>query len=140
MRARIVAACLAACLTGSPAFAGPLSTAVTREAKRLATQAAVQTPSRGNPYKKPAIGLLAGGAALLVAGLVQNRGAEVSSNAIGTSVSVNETGGSKTALEVLGVCAMGGGAGLWFWGENKQTHPEAVFGLGGLKLQMRVGF
>lgn len=100
------------------AAAQSLMASVEREAKKVAFQI---TPAK-NPYKVPAIALMAGGAGLLMLGLMQDRGAEVESGS--TGVTVTEKGGSKTALTVLGIAAAGAGAGLWFWGENKKNRPN----------------
>lgn len=81
-----------------------------------------------NPYKTPAMVMVAGGAGLLVLGLMQDRGAEVSTNRTGTAVSVQEKGGSKTALTVLGVLAAGGGVGLWAFGETKRSAQIGIWG------------
>ncbi len=99
-----------------PAFAD-LRASIAEQAALAAAQQTASAP-KGNPYKTPALVLMAGGAGLLVLGLLQDRGAEVSTSAQG--VAVKETGGSKTALTVLGVTAGAGGAALWFLGENKR--------------------
>ncbi len=112
------------------AAAQSLMASADREAKKVALQA---TPAK-NPYKVPAIALMAGGGGLLLLGLMQDRGAEVESGSAG--VSVTEKGGSKTALTVLGVLAAGSGAGLWFWGENKKNRPNISMTPSGV----RVGF
>ena len=108
------------------AFAN-LRESIDREAARSAAEqaAAVKQP---NPYKTPAMVLLAAGGGLLVLGLVQDRGAEVSTNRTGTAVTVEEKGGSKTALTVLGVLAAGGGATLWAIGETKRSAQFGVWG------------
>lgn len=108
-------------------------------ADRLAIRAAQQPRSAStavNPYKVPALSLMAGGAALLVIGLAQDRGAEVSAS--GSAVSVTEKGGSKTALTVLGASAAGAGAFLWFWGEQKRkAGPRLQLGPHGVAIAVR---
>jgi hypothetical protein len=117
---RLVLLTLVASLVPLPAFAD-LREAIAREAALAARQA---TPTlRANPYKTPAIALMVGGAGILVLGLLQERGAEVSTvgTAAGAAVSVTEKGGSKTTLTVLGAVAGASGAALWFLGENKRN-------------------
>lgn len=116
---RLSVAVLVLSLLPTSAAAQSLRSALDREAKAIAAQATPVVTK--NPYKTPAIALMAGGAGLLVLGLMQDRGAEVSTG--GSGVSVKETGGSKTALTVLGVAAAASGAGLWFWGEKKKASP-----------------
>lgn len=118
MLRRLSALVLVLTFLPTTAAAQSLMASAEREAKKIALQA---TPAK-NPYKVPAIALMAGGAGLLVIGLMQDRGAEVESGSSG--VSVTEKGGSKTALTVLGIAAAGAGAGLWFWGENKKNRPN----------------
>lgn len=81
-----------------------------------------------NPYKTTSMVMIGAGAGLLLLGLLQDRGAEVSTNRTGTAVSVEEKGGSKTALTVLGVLAAGGGVGLWAFGETKRSAQFGVWG------------
>lgn len=109
-----------------PAFAN-LRESIDRHAASAAEQAAAPTRN-DNPYKMPALILTAGGAGLLVLGLIQDRGAEVSTNRTGTAVNVQEKGGSKTALTVLGVIAMGSGVGLWAVGETKRSAQFGIWG------------
>lgn len=111
-----------------PAFTfANLRESIDRHAANLVEQqgAAARKP---NPYKTPAMVMIAGGAGLLVLGLIQDRGAEVSTNRTGTAVSVQEKGGSKTALTVLGVLAAGGGVGLWAFGETKRSAQFGIWG------------
>ena len=119
MPRRLVLLALIICLLPIPAFAD-LRDSVGQQATLAAQQQTASAPAT-HPYKKPAMVLMAGGAGLLVLGLLQERGAEVSTNQSGTAVSVKETGGSKTALTALGVAAGGGGAVLWFLGNNKRN-------------------
>ena len=126
---RLFPLALIVCLVPGTAFAD-LRSSITEQAA-LAAQQQAAPATAPNPYKTPAIGLMAAGAGLLVWGLAQDRGAEVSTNQTGTSVSVRETGGSKTALISLGLGAGAGGALLWFLGENKrQSLPSRVWWFG----------
>lgn len=113
---------LPAVLTLSLIVPTPAMASLRESAERHARITAAEQPAASrpaNPYKTPALVLLGGGGALLLLGLMQDRGAEVSSTALG-NVSVKEKGGSKTALTVLGVAAIGGGGALWFMGEGKR--------------------
>lgn len=121
---RLSVAVLVLSLLPTSAAAQSLTAALNREAKAIAERS-TQPVANKNPYKTPAIALMAGGAGLLVLGLMQDRGAEVSTG--GSNVSVKETGGSKTALTVLGAAAAASGVGLWFWGENKKARPAISF-------------
>jgi hypothetical protein len=113
-------ACLTlVCLFSGSLSAQSLSAVAQREVSRLA-QAKPATPPATNPNKKAAFGLMAGGAALFVIGLSESRG--VQATTAGTTATVSETGGSKTALEVLGVLAAAGGGFLYWRGEQKR-HP-----------------
>lgn len=120
---RVLAVFLLTSLLPVSAFAD-LRASIAEQAVRAAAQQTSAT-QRINPYKVPALGLMAGGAGLLVVGLLQDRGAEVSTS--GTSVAVRETGGSKTALMTLGVGAGAGGALLWFLGENRKNAAPSVW-------------
>lgn len=108
------------------AFAN-LRDSIDRQAALFAERqgAAARNP---NPYKTTSMVLIAGGVGLLVLGLMQDRGAEVSTNRTGTSVNVEEKGGSKTALTVLGVLAAGSGVGLWAFGETKRSAQFGIWG------------
>lgn len=108
---------------------------IRESADRQATAFAQQQAAarKENPYKKTSLVLMAAGGGLLLLGLIQDRGAEVSTS--NTSVSVKEKGGSKTALTVLGVVAAGGGAALYAVGESKRS---AQFGIWGSPLQIGV--
>jgi hypothetical protein len=119
-------------LSPASAFAN-LRESIDREAARFVEQqAATRNP---NPYKKTSLVLMGAGAGLLVLGLVQDRGAEVSTNRTGTAVTVQEKGGSKTALTVLGILTAGGGAALYAIGESKRS---AQFGIWGSPSQIGV--
>ena len=121
---RLVPLILIICLVPVSAYAD-LRESIAKQAT-LAAQQQAASPLPANPYKTPALALMAGGGGLLVLGLLQERGAEVSS--VGSSVSVKETGGSKTALMGLGVAAGAGGAVMWFLGENKRkASPSRVW-------------
>ena len=98
-----------------------LADAVGREARRQTPAPAARASE--NPHKKMALGLMVGGAALLVVGLAQDRGVKATTNNAGTTTSVSETGGSKTALEVLGIAMAAGGGFLYWQGEQKRRHP-----------------
>jgi hypothetical protein len=116
MPKRLLALLLISALFPVSVSAQSIQRAIDRSGARIAQQ--TNAAAARNPYKTPAIVLMAGGAGLLVIGLAQDRGAEV--NTSGASVSVTEKGGSKTALTALGLAAAGGGAFLWFWGERQK--------------------
>lgn len=120
------------------ALAGPLGDAAARAGRDLAARQA-PAPAR-NPYKMGSIALMGGGAALLVIGLLQERGAEVGTNFSGTSITVTEKGGSKTALIALGASAIGGGVALYAWGENKKVRPQLRGDRSGLSLSAAIRF
>ena len=123
MLRRLLSLTLIVGLVPVSAFAD-IRTSIAEQAALAAAQQTTSSP-RVNPYKTPAIGLMAGGAGLLILGLLQDRGAEVST--AGTTVSVKEKGGSKTALTALGVLAGAGGATLWFLGEKKKALPSQLW-------------
>lgn len=133
MLRRLSVAILVLSLLPTSAAAQSLRAALDREVKAIAEQSI--PAANQNPYKTPAIALMAGGAGLLVLGLTQDRGAEVSTG--GSSVSVKETGGSKTTLTVLGAAAAASGVGLWFWGENKKSRPAISFTLTKFQVDFR---
>lgn len=139
MSRRLLASLLVICLLPASAFAESLRAAAERAVLRIEGAAQVQ-PAGRNPYKTPALALMAGGGALLLIGLLQDRGAEV--NTSGSSVSVTEKGGSKTTLTALGAAAGAGGAFLWFWGENKKKRiaPSVSVGRGALYASAQVRF
>lgn len=119
----------------SPAMAQSLRASADRKASELALQ---NTNAASNPYKTPAIALMAGGAGLLLIGLMQERGVRTEGDIFGGNIAVKETGGSKTALVVLGTVAAASGAGLWFWGENKKGgRADAALTPTGLRLRVR---
>lgn len=122
MKAKLVIHCLTLSLILPTAVAAQsIEAAAARAATNLAAQS--QAPAQ-NPYKLPALGLMAGGAGLLILGLMQERGVKAEGDIFEDNFTVKETGGSKTALTVLGVVAAGAGAGLWFWGEDKKNRPS----------------
>lgn len=119
----------------STAAAQSLRASAARKASELASQSASVA---SNPYKMPALALMAGGAGLLLVGLMQERGVKTEGDIWDGQVAVKETGGSKTALMVLGTAAAASGAGLWFWGENKKgPHADASLSPTGLRLRVR---
>lgn len=122
MKQRVIATVLVLLLAVPTIVTGQtLQSAAIREASKVATQPAQVGP---NPYKIPAIALMAGGAGLLILGLAQERGVRAEGDIFNDTFEVKETGGSKTALTVLGVLAAGSGVGLWFWGEGKKNRPN----------------
>ena len=123
MLKRLSAWVLISSLVPTAGFAQSLTKAVATEAAKLAQ---AQAPPKPNPYKTQSWVLIGGGAALLVLGLAQDRGAEVSVNPFGTTASVKETGGSKTALTVLGLATMAGGGFLYWRGEQKRKNPSIM--------------
>lgn len=124
-------------LTGQSLSAETLRAAIDRHTESFAAQSV--SPAR-NPYKTPALGLLAGGGALLILGIAQDRGVEVGTNASGTAVSAKETGGSKTALTTIGALAVASGAGLYFWGEQKKNRPQVSLTPRGVSAKVAVRF
>jgi hypothetical protein len=137
MTRRLTVLVLFVTLLPATAFGQSLRTAADREGRRLAES---QLSPQANPYKVPSIALIGGGAALLVIGLTQDRGAEVGIGGDGTSVSVTEKGGSKTALTVLGASAIGGGTLLWFLGESRKAAPKVSVTPGGIRIEKRFTF
>lgn len=120
------------------AIAGPIKDAATRAGRDMA----VQPVAEKNPYRTGSLILIGGGAALLVLGLMQERGVEVGGDVFDGSVSAKETGGSKTALTFLGGAAIAGGIGLYFWGENKKNavRPQISANRNGVAVSASFGF
>lgn len=87
----------------------------------------------GNPYFKPAVGLMAGGAALTLFGLVSKKNICGGEN---LGPSCNET---RKGVLVVGVAALAGGAVLWKLGQGKAAAELAPVP-GGIALQGRVKF
>jgi len=113
---------MALCFATPTVVAGQtMRAAAIREASRVAAQSAYVG---SNPYKIPAIALMAGGAGLVILGLAQERGVRAEGDIFNDTFEVKETGGSKTALTMLGVLAAGSGVGLWFWGESKKNRTN----------------
>lgn len=136
MKMRVVAALvIVSFAVPSSVMAQSLRAAAVRKASDVASQ---NSTVADNPYKTPALVLMAGGAGLLVIGLMQERGVKAEGDIFDDEFAVKETGGSKTALIVLGAAAAASGAGLWFWGENKKNaRADAAFTPAGVRLRVR---
>ena len=127
-------------LPSSTAWAGPLTDAANRAGRELASSPQATGPK--NPYRMGSFVLMGAGAGLLLIGLLQDRGAEVGTNATGTSVTVTEKGGSKTAFILIGGAAIAGGAGLYVFGETKKKSigPLIQFTRSGVTAGVNIGF
>lgn len=126
MKQRVIATVMALSFATPTLVAGQtIQAAAIREASKVANQPA---KVGSNPYRTPAIALMAGGTGLLILGLAQERGVKTEGDIFNDTFEVKETGGSKTALIVLGVLAAGSGAGLWFWGEDKKNGGRLSIG------------
>lgn len=114
---RLVVTFLVVALTPLPAFAGSLRDSIKAEAEKAA-QTAPAPALKPNPYKMPALALIGGGAVVMILGLTQEKGVEVSGT--GLNARVSEKGSSKTALTILGASAMAGGGFVYWMGEQKR--------------------